>query len=62
MSKIFKNLDFWPLVIISCMSALGGLFSTIGNYGEYKELKKMSYIEYADIYMNLVDENKDKEN
>jgi len=47
---------FWPLVILSCIFALSGLFSTIGNYGEYKELKKMNYIEYAELYLNLVDD------
>lgn len=50
---------FWPLVILSCIFALSGLFSTIENYGEYKELKKMNYIEYAELYLNLVDDKHD---
>ena len=53
---------FWPLVVFSCIFALVGLFLTIGNYIEYRELKKMNYIEYAELYMNLVDENKNNEN
>lgn len=52
---------FWPLVVFSCIFALVGLCLTIGNYIEYRELKKMNYNEYAELYMNLVDENKNNE-
>ena len=49
---------FWPLVIFSCIFALVGLGLTIGYYAEYKEIKDKNYIEYAKLYMNLVDDKK----
>ena len=44
---------FWPLIIVSSISTLVGLFSSIGTYWEYQEIKKTSIEDYASNKLNL---------